>query len=423
MLVPNQIIETKWHYQNKKHYESKGYVFTSYEDVLKVRFEDLPKSAREKVEVICDYCGKHYYVDVSNYYRSIKRNGKIACEDCKDLKVGEIQRTKKMDKILYDFYEWCKMKNYIPITNKENYTNAHSLQYICPNHGVKNNTYANMKHGYGCRQCSIPEKSAKLRYTSDQVTNIIESKNNNKLLNADEYISNSTKNLKIRCGSCGNVFVSSLNNQIQNEGRCFKCGTKMRNRNALDKDEVESIINSVNNNILLNKEDYINNSTRNLRILCGECSSNTFTTNLATYKSGKNMCDSCSLKMSNSERIIKDLLDSYHIPYIQEFRFSDCKDKKTLPFDFYLPDYNLCIEFDGEQHFKSIDKWGGIEKFKTNQKHDKIKDEYYLANNINLLRISYTEKDNIENIIKEKLDLFPISQTYLKIIPKYRIKK
>lgn len=422
MLVPNQIIETKWHYQNKKYYETKGYIFTNYEDTLKVKFEDLPKATREKVEVICDYCGKQYCVNVSNYYRSIKKNGKIACEDCKSLKIGEIQRSKKKDVILNDFFKWCEEKGYKPITNSESYTNVSFLQYQCPLHGLKINTYRNMKNGHGCRECSLPIKSEKLKYTPEEVINIVNSKNNNELLNGSDYINVSTKNLKIKCGSCGNIFISSLNNQIKNEGRCFECGTKMRFRNALNNDEVEDIINSINNNILLNKEDYINNSTRNLHILCGQCGKNTFTTNIATYKAGKNMCDSCSLKMSRSERKIKSFLDFYNIPYIQEHRFQDCKDKRTLPFDFYLPDYNLCIEFDGIQHFEWQTGWCNEEIYNRCQKHDKIKNEYCKTHNIDLLRIPYTQANHIEEILKRKLDLDKINKVYPIMISKYRIK-
>jgi hypothetical protein len=61
----------------------------------------------------------------------------------------------------------------------------------------------------------------------------------------------------------------------------------------------------------------------------------------------------------------------------------------------------LCIEYDGQQHFNSIDYWGGENALKENIEKDNIKNEYCKENGINLIRISY--KDDIANALKEKL--------------------
>ena len=71
-----------------------------------------------------------------------------------------------------------------------------------------------------------------------------------------------------------------------------------------------------------------------------------------------------------------------------------------LPFDFYLPEYNICIEYDGEHHFRPIEMWGGYEKFIINQENDEIKNEYCKNHNITLLRLPYTcSKEDIKNEI------------------------
>jgi len=79
----------------------------------------------------------------------------------------------------------------------------------------------------------------------------------------------------------------------------------------------------------------------------------------------------------------------------------DCRNKKELPFDFYLPDYNLCIEYDGIFHYEDI--FDKPYDFKTGKKRDKIKTKYCKDNNINLLRIPYWEFDNIEEILRQTL--------------------
>ena len=48
------------------------------------------------------------------------------------------------------------------------------------------------------------------------------------------------------------------------------------------------------------------------------------------------------------------------------------------------------IEYDGEQHFKSVERWGGEEKLKKQQEYDKIKNNYAINHNLPLIRIPYT---------------------------------
>ena len=78
--------------------------------------------------------------------------------------------------------------------------------------------------------------------------------------------------------------------------------------------------------------------------------------------------------------------------------------KNDLRPDFYLPSYNLVIEFDGIQHFEPVEHFGGEKNFQITQKRDRDKNEYCKKNNINILRIPYWEFDNIENIICQEIE-------------------
>lgn len=117
-------------------------------------------------------------------------------------------------------------------------------------------------------------------------------------------------------------------------------------------------------------------------------------------------CPNCS--MSRGERRISNYLDLHGIEYEHEKGFSDCKDEHVLPFDFYLPSCNMVIEYDGEQHFRPV-KFGGADdtkadaRFERGQQHDRIKNEYCRNNAINILRIDYTQFDEIENILDKHL--------------------
>lgn len=124
-------------------------------------------------------------------------------------------------------------------------------------------------------------------------------------------------------------------------------------------------------------------------------------------KSGHTISCGCVVRSKGEIKIAKYLKDN-NVDFEEQKRFLDCKDKNTLPFDFYLPLLNVCIEFDGRQHIEPVDFGGNRENvalynFKKIQQHDKIKNQYCKDNNINLLRIPHTEFDNIEKILLEKL--------------------
>ena len=82
-------------------------------------------------------------------------------------------------------------------------------------------------------------------------------------------------------------------------------------------------------------------------------------------------------------------------------RFDDCRDQRTLPFDFYLPKYNLCIEYQGSQHYMPTRRFGDDKKLLYRQKHDHIKREYCRDKGINLLEIPYTNLNSISQILTD----------------------
>ena len=77
--------------------------------------------------------------------------------------------------------------------------------------------------------------------------------------------------------------------------------------------------------------------------------------------------------------------------FTRQKRFAGCKYKSYLPFDFYLPNYNICIEFQGPQHYMPIDFFGGTSSYILQVKKDTIKKEYCEKNNIPLICIKYTD--------------------------------
>lgn len=140
--------------------------------------------------------------------------------------------------------------------------------------------------------------------------------------------------------------------------------------------------------------------TRHARFRCVACS-HEWTASPANILSGKG-CPRC--RESKGAKAVARYLDHHNISYIREHRFDNCVDERSLPFDFYLPQLSVTIEYDGEQHFGPVmfGRYGldvAIERFEYTQKHDAIKDKYCSDNNITLIRIPYTDFDRIDEIL------------------------
>ena len=99
--------------------------------------------------------------------------------------------------------------------------------------------------------------------------------------------------------------------------------------------------------------------------------------------------------MSHGEKKIIDWLEQNNIEYI--FQYPMKIKNYNLVLDFYLPYYDLYIEYNGEQHYSPINFFGGEKRFKQQLEWDKAKQEFLKEK---LLIIPYIFYDNIEEILK-----------------------
>lgn len=134
-----------------------------------------------------------------------------------------------------------------------------------------------------------------------------------------------------------------------------------------------------------------NGSRCNVKIICN--THGVFDQTPTNHLRGKG-CPKC--RSSNGESEIRKFLKKNEIKFNEQHTFKDCMNKQLLKFDFYLPDYNMCIEYDGIQHFKSIEYFGGDVKFKQIQVNDVIKNKYCEQNGVKLIRIKYDSNVEME---------------------------
>lgn len=239
-----------------------------------------------------------------------------------------------------------------------------------------------------CQECGKELLFLQRRLSIEEVREEIN--NRGAYLISTEYKTNSIP-LKIKC-KCGKIFKRCYSNIQQTEGEIICRSCSSTKTNLLSYDYIKEYVENNTECELISKEYIDCRKSLVFKCSCGK----TFKSNWNNfYSSNQRRCLSCSKYHSKAEIEIENILKENGIGYIMEYRFKECRYKRMLPFDFYLPKYNLLIEYDGEFHYKNIP----IANLELQKKRDNIKNEFCKENNINLLRIKYSEFDNIKNII------------------------
>ena len=247
-------------------------------------------------------------------------------------------------------------------------------------------------NGNGCKKCRIEKFKISNTKTQDKYTEDVRLKNPN-IEVLGEYVSAKTKILH----TCliHNVVWDALPTNILKGCGCSEClKEKIGSKNGISHNEYVDKLSKINPKIVA-LEEYLGTEIK-IRHKCKLCG-HKWRVKPGNVLSGKG-CPKCN--ESHGEKYISNYLSINNIAYIPQHTFDSCKDKRQLPFDFYLPELNICIEYDGKQHYEAIDHFGGEEGLKVRQLHDQIKTDYCENNKIFLLRIKYDEN------IEEKLHSF-----------------
>lgn len=240
--------------------------------------------------------------------------------------------------------------------------------------------------GHGCPSCA-----GNARKTTKQFIEEMNQINPNIQI-IGKYVNNKYL-IRVKCKTCGREWTPTPNSLLEHRG-CQKCSGLMK---KTQEEFIEQM--RIKHPTIKVVGNYVNNRTK-VRCFCDVCEKYFDGTPHAMLDGG-NGCPLCTT--SRGENKIKQWLNKHDFLYNQQYSFADCVDVRVLPFDFYLPENNVAIEYDGVQHFKQNDYFGGQDSFNILIKHDKIKSNYCKDNNIKLIRIPYFEFDNIENILEFEL--------------------
>lgn len=271
------------------------------------------------------------------------------------------------------------------------------IHIICKNNHVFEQSPNDHLNGHGCKKCAgWGEMKFNFKEFIDRAISI-----HGDLYDYSkyEYITHSTKSTII-CKKHGVFLISPKEHLIEARG-CSKCGYEKSTKKRTH--TLENFVkkgNEVHNNkYLYDNVKYVNQHSK-VKIICpthGE-----FEQAPKDHLHLKQGCPSC--KSSKGEITVEKYLRDNNIFFIRQYKFDNCRDKRPLPFDFYLPEYNSVIEYQGIQHYNDIEFFKKKDKgLEDRKRRDKIKKEFCLLNNISYINISYKEFNNIEHIISTKL--------------------
>jgi Zn finger protein HypA/HybF involved in hydrogenase expression len=332
----------------------------------KLKYEYILPSSKKEIVFECGFHGEikqRFDVHVK----------KLECPKCNN----ELKNLKYNREFILD-----KIKNlnndYVYQIEDRFYRVNEKIKILCSKHGYFKQTIHNHFYiGNKCPKCSIynrikPSREL-LNFIKDNKIEIIEYKG-------------SRLSSKFRCEN-GHIFNSNVSN-LKNYG-CSIC-----NRQKINSIERDKFINESklvwSDIIKIDYETLIYNGKRRKMTVSSEVG--------LIEQIPDNHLKGFLPRKSTGEEIIKSILDRKYIRYEREKTFEGCSNQKKLRFDFYLPDLNTCIEFNGIQHYEPIGKFGGIESLKYQINNDRIKYDFCVSNCINLIIISY--KDNINEKIK-----------------------
>ena len=306
------------------------------------------------------------------------------CEKCHRERIGDSNRKS------HEQYA-----NEVKTANKDivvvgNYVDMKTpILHKCLKHDIEWLAYPNnILKGCGCPKCGNDTVSIKLRKEHKIYVDELKIKNP-QISVVGEYMNMRTPILH-RCNVHNFEWETSPSSVLLGGGFPKCGGEKIADKLRKTHEQYEKELKSVNPSVVV-LGDYIDAVTPILH----KCliDGNEWYVTPSNLLSGYG-CPQCN--ESKGERIVRQWLESHNIKFEPQKRFSDCCDKRPLPFDFYLPDYNAVIEYNGLQHYTARDYFGGEKALAYTQRHDKMKEEYCKNNNIRFLCIPYFKNVDTE---------------------------
>lgn len=317
----------------------------------------------------------------------------LAGRGCKQCKADGLSKRTKYTR--EKFIELAKLKhgdkyNYA----KVNYINSNTeVEIGCHKHGNFFQKPRNHLFGWGCVKCKNEKTGLRCKFTGGRFLEKAHKKHGNTYRYFDDYIDMTTL-IDIECELHG-IFTQRPVNHLQGQG-CPRCkAAKISRSKTYSNEEFLQRARTKHGDTYEYPDAYVD-AAQKLRIVCSSHGS--------FYQTGHNHlngqgCPIC--KSSKGEKAVKRWLDTLGISYTRQFTFDLRRTRVSLRYDFYVPDYNACIEYDGRQHSIAINHFGGEEGLKETQRRDNLKNKECPSYGVRLIRVTHQDLD--EGILEDKL--------------------
>ena len=266
----------------------------------------------------------------------------------------------------------------------------------CPIHGLFEQCPTHHLRGSGCRKCAnqIINVNNGKSFTQQEFIEIVSQKEIPNISFEKSVYQGKRKDIVVTCSIHGD-YITKAEILLKGNG-CKKCASEKLKINRI-KSTSDFIQESKNIHGELYDYNYVNytGAFNKVNIICKFHSKMFYQTpSIHLRGSGCPLCNT-----SKGEEFIRNILNNIGINFTTQKTFDDLIYQRKLKFDFYLTEYNACIEYDGEQHFREFNKyWGGTEGFQNRIRKDTLKNKYCELNGIKLLRIRF-DNLNIEDTV------------------------
>lgn len=350
-----------------------------------------------KVEI---YCPKH---DLTFFQQPYNHCGILAqrCPKCGRESGNSKQNTLTVDQFINKSKELHGDKyDYSSVNYKNFYT---KVDIICEDHGnfsirPKDHLRANGEHA-GCPKCGdIRAAISRTKSNEYFLEKAVKAHGNEKFDYSKVDYKHIHTNVKIVCKKHSLEFEVMPSNFTSSIYNCSECYREINSELGFTTEEFIENCKKIHGELYdYSKVEYIGIFNK-IIIICKKHGE--FYQTPDAHKNKLQGCPHCCT--SKGELAVKSYLESKGINFIQQKTFVGCSHKGLLKFDFYLPDNNTAIEFQGRQHFEEVSYFGGAEGFKETVLKDQIKENYCKSNFIKLICLS--DISEIEQKLSKVLD-------------------
>ena len=352
-----------------------------------VRPEDVENN-RSKLPIECVTCGYRWYSSIQHIFSPSKMTG---CASCSGKMPWTYSRLK------------AYMRKHRPEINisqigKEDLENSRSrLPFSCYNcyHQWITTLHAIVNGETGCSRCAGNEKWTYFRFKA-YMRKYRPEINISQI--CEEDVENHKSRLTFSCYNCEYEWETSLHNVVNCNTGCARCSGHEQITYDIFSERVKS---RHDIDFSLTRERHINNGSESkLKCRCVECQ-HVWRPSFNSIFNNNSGCPVCC--SSKGEKAVKKYLEDNNITYEREFILESLP-RKRFDFRFVHEEIGYLLEFDGLQHFEQRDHFHREEdSFEKGQKVDRHKTRHALRNGYRLIRIDYTQVDNVHRHIRRAL--------------------